>query len=162
MSQRKTQNSQRAGTIRETLQSFTHCSPSAQGPSNVPQGSPAPSDFVLNSPIPTIPEDNEVEGNLQGAKGHSDHEGDQEQDCDSDNDQALNRAATVPPPDSALARSLELLANKIASIPNHLKTSSSIKIRVPDIFDSSDLNKLETFKFQCSMYLATCKRNFPD
>src|SRR5258705_372721 len=34
--------------------------------------------------------------------------------------------------------------------------------RVPDVFDGSDPSKLETFTFQCSMFIASTKRSFPD
>ena len=67
------------------------------------------------------------------------------------------------PPDDApsLARSLELLASKIGSLPAS-KPKSGVKPRVPDTFDGTDPHKLETFTFQCSMYLAARASEFPD
>jgi len=156
MSQRKTQNSQRAATVGEALAALTQRLTPVPGPSNAPRVSPIPSDYVVESV------EDDTEENPQGTGAQSDHNGDQEQDRDLDNDQAPTRGASAPPPESALARSLELLASKIAAIPDNPKPSSSVKTRVPDVFDGSDPNKLETFTFQCSMYLASCKRNFPD
>ena len=33
---------------------------------------------------------------------------------------------------------------------------------MPDVFDSTDSTKHDTFVFQCAMYLASCPHNFPD
>ena len=65
-------------------------------------------------------------------------------------------------PDASLASSLKLLANKIAKFSESSKKSSAVKPRVPDVFDGTDPNKLEAFVFQCSMYIATCAKDFPD
>jgi len=142
MSQRKTQNSQRAATVGEALAALTQRLTPIPGPSNAPRVSSIPSDYVVE------PVEDDTEENPQGTGAQSDHDGDQEQDRDSDNDQAPNRGASAPPPESALARSLELLASKIAAIPDNPKPSSSVKTRIPDVFDGSDPNKLETFTFQ--------------
>jgi hypothetical protein len=68
----------------------------------------------------------------------------------------------APQPEISLARSLELLANKIASIPEAPKPRSTIKPRSPDIFDGSDPTKLDVFTFQCSMYMAARPTDFPN
>jgi hypothetical protein len=67
-----------------------------------------------------------------------------------------------PQPENSLARSLELLANKIGSISQPPKPKSTIKPRTPDVFDGTDPSKLDTFIFQCSMYIAACSGDFPD
>ena len=74
----------------------------------------------------------------------------------------LGVASPAPHPDNFLARSLQLLANKIASIPEALKPKSTIKPRSPDVFDGSDPTKLDVFTFQCSMYIAAHPTDFPD
>jgi len=61
-----------------------------------------------------------------------------------------------------LAHALTLLAKRIGNMPASGKTSTSVKPRTPDTFDGSDPNKLETFVFQCSMYIAALSKNFPD
>jgi len=78
-------------------------------------------------------------------------------DQDPDPDQEPDEPA--PHPDNFLARSLQLLANKIASIPEALKPKSTIKPRSPDVFDGSDPTKLDVFTFQCSMYMAAHSTN---
>jgi hypothetical protein len=65
-----------------------------------------------------------------------------------------------PPPEN-LAQALELLAKMIGSISGS-KRISAIKPRVPDVFDGTNPSKLETFIFQCSMYMSTCSGDFPD
>lgn len=65
-------------------------------------------------------------------------------------------------PDQSLARSLALLANKIGSISEQPKSKSKVKQRAPDVFDGTDASKLDTFVFQCSMYISACKSDFPD
>jgi len=64
--------------------------------------------------------------------------------------------------DNFLAHSLQLLANKIASIPEAPKPKSTIKPRSPDVFDGSDPTKLDVFTFQCSMYMAARPTDFPN
>jgi hypothetical protein len=58
-------------------------------------------------------------------------------------------------PDQQLARALELLVDKIASIPEAQSSKRVIKPWVPDVFDGSD-------PFQCSMYIAAYTKEFPD
>lgn len=71
-----------------------------------------------------------------------------------------------PDEDSAdapnLARSLALLARNIADISATPKTSTAIKPRNPDTFDGTDSSKLDTFIFQCSMYISARSKDFPD
>jgi len=68
----------------------------------------------------------------------------------------------APQPDNFLARSLQLLANKIASIPEAPKLKSTIKPHSSDVFDGSNPTKLDVFTFQCSMYMAARPTDFPD
>jgi len=42
------------------------------------------------------------------------------------------------------------------------KPKNQVKPRIPDTFDGSDPGKLETFIFQCSMYLAIRASDFSD
>jgi len=42
------------------------------------------------------------------------------------------------------------------------KPKNQVKPRIPDTFDGSDPGKLETFIFQCSMYLAIHASDFSD
>ena len=58
------------------------------------------------------------------------------------------------PGERDLAQALEHLANKIARMPSASKPKSQVKPCVPDTFDGSNPGKLETFIFQCNMYLA--------
>ena len=66
------------------------------------------------------------------------------------------------PGERDLAQALEHLANKIAGMPSASKPKSQVKPRVPDTFDGSDPGKLETFIFQCNMYLAIRSSDFSD
>ena len=53
--------------------------------------------------------------------------------------------------------------NKITGmLSTSSKLKNQVKPRVLDTFDSSDPRKLETFIFQCSMYLAIRTSNFSD
>jgi hypothetical protein len=61
-----------------------------------------------------------------------------------------------------LTQSLKLLARNIAGISAAPKSSNSIKPRTSDTFNSSDSSKLETFIFQCLMYISACAKDFPD
>jgi hypothetical protein len=58
-----------------------------------------------------------------------------------------------PPPEPNLALSLELLARKIGLLSGAPKSKSAIKPHTPDVFDGTDPSKLDTFIFQCSMYM---------
>ena len=89
----------------------------------------------------------------------ADH-GNPDPDPDPDPDQKPDEP--VPHPDNFLAHSLQLLANKIASIPEAPKPKSTIKPRSSNVFDSSDPTKLDVFTFQCSMYMAARPTVFPN
>ena len=65
-------------------------------------------------------------------------------------------------PDTSLAHSLALLAEKIRSIAKPLKQRSKLQQRAPDVFDGTDPGKLDTFVFQTGLYMAACASNFPD
>jgi hypothetical protein len=67
-----------------------------------------------------------------------------------------------PPPEPNLACSLELLARKIGSLSGAPKSKSAIKPRIPDVFNDTDPSKLNTFIFQCSMYMTARSDDFPD
>ena len=82
---------------------------------------------------------------------------DQDPDPDPDRDPDQEPDEPAPHPDNFLARSLQLLANKIASIPEAPKPKSTTKPRSPDVFDGSDPTKLDVFTFQCSMYMAVMR-----
>jgi len=119
-------------------------SPSAAGPSGVqhspsPACTPAPG-FLFNPPA-ELPIQEEEEPNP-----------DPKDDPD-----------PIDPPnlEMDLTQALQLLANKIGGMPSQ-KSKISIKPRIPDTFDGSDLNKLEVFLFQCQMYLAVHSGDFPD
>lgn len=147
---RNTRNSQRAPI--DTLPTLRSATPAQGSSSNPRQRSPSGSaDDVPNPIVPTIPEGDE--GDVQIFNPEPDPE---------ENQADLNRDENAPPPEISLARSLELLANRIATIPGESRPKTSVKPRVPDVFDGSDPSKLDTFTFQCSMYILACKREFPD
>jgi len=82
---------------------------------------------------------------------------------DEPQDPFLQQEDDPKPGEWDLAQALELLANKIAGMPStSSKPKNQVKPRVPDTFDSSDPGKLETFIFQCSMYLAIRASDFSD
>ena len=76
---------------------------------------------------------------------------DPDPDPDPDHDPNQEPDEPAPHPDNFLAR-LQLLANKIALIPEAPKLKSAIKPRSPNVFNSSDPTKLDVFTFQCSKY----------
>jgi hypothetical protein len=151
---RNTRSSQRTG-IGETLAALAR-RPATPAPeastSNLPSQQSPTSDFLVTSSVPTdlasIDANNDPDD-----QNLSDH-GSQ----DPDPDQIVPADQLDPP----LARVLELLANKIASIPEAQSSKSVVKPCVPDVFDGSDPNKLEMFTFQCSMYITACAKEFPD
>ncbi len=147
---RGTRNSQKAG-IGEALVALTRRSatPAPEASTSRLQHSPA-SDFILPSSVPTGPAS--VDANIDPDDQNLSDHGDQDPD-----DADLNRDHPADQPDQSLARALEHLASKIAP-----KSKSTIKPRVPDVFDGSDPGKLEMFTFQCSMYITACAKNFPD
>jgi hypothetical protein len=75
-------------------------------------------------------------------------------------EQNLDPEPTLPTP--SLAHSLALLARHIANISTPKTTKSATKPRRPDTFDGSDPSTLDSFIFQCSMYIAACSGDFPD
>jgi len=106
--------------------------------------------------------------NEAGNQGHSENffpadrsnpNPDPDPDPDCDPDQEPDEPA--PHPDNFLVRSLQLLANKIASIPEASKQKITIKPCSPYVFDGSIPTKLDVFTFQCSMYMAACPTDFP-
>ena len=177
---RNTRNSQRSG-IAETLLSFTQNTPStsqpnqgssqpAQGSSQqAPRHSPLPTDFTLirapgsdsndptDHPSPVVPaaEPNLDEEPIPNPIPNPVPDPDQGPDPDSSD-------SSEPEDDVPnLALSLKLLAKKISKLPQS-KSSSAIKPRTPDTFDGTDPNKLETFIFQVSMYIAARSNDFCD
>jgi hypothetical protein len=66
------------------------------------------------------------------------------------------------PGERDLAQALEHLAEKIAGTPSTSKSKTQVKPHVPDTFDGSDPGKLETFIFQCNMYIAIRSGDFSD
>jgi len=82
---------------------------------------------------------------------------------DEPQDPFLQQEDDPEPGERDLAQALELLANKIAGMPSaSSKPKNQVKPCVLDTFDGSDPGKLETFIFQCSMYLAICASDFSD
>jgi hypothetical protein len=147
---RGTRNSQRAG-ISETLMSFSRRSMTP--PRRTPV-SPQPSDFILAAPIPETGEDTPDDNPDQTEPLNPDNPDQVDENTNSDQDDDSDQ--------NSLARSLALLAKKIGSLPDTSKPKSAIKPRSPDVFDGTDPNKLETFTFQISMYLAARSGDFPD
>jgi len=118
------------------------------------QRSPQPSEQSLpNTAIAPIPETDEVDNRDDETPIPENQNPDPDQNSDSDHSEQ--------PPEPNLARSLELLANKIGSFPGS-KPRSAIKPRTPDVFDGTDPSKLDTFIFQCSMYMSARSGDFPD
>ena len=147
-----TRNSLRSA-LAENLLPSNHSSAMATSSRQPP--SPQPSVSVLPetgiTPIPEAEEDDDRVDDAVIPKGDNP---DPDLDLDSDHSDA--------PPEHNLARSLELLANKIAKMPASSKPKSTIKPRTPDVFDGTDSSKLETFIFQCSMYMSARAADFPD
>jgi hypothetical protein len=142
---RSTRNSQRS-TLAEN---FTT---SAMPPASRLSVSPTPSTRPAPDPIPPIPEVQENDEPEDNADTPMVPKSDLLPDSDRD-----------PDPDQSepnLARSLELLARKIGSISGAPKAQTAIKPRTPDVFDGTDPSKIDTFVFQCSMYMATCLQAF--
>jgi hypothetical protein len=87
---------------------------------------------------------------------------DNDPDPDDESSHASDQDETPPQADQTLARALEMLAKKIGKISEPSKPRSKVLQRAPDVFDGLDPTKLDTFNFQCSLYLAACDRDFPD
>jgi hypothetical protein len=152
---RTTRSSQRTG-IAENLMSITRGLTAPQASTS--RTSPHLSDYALLSE-PNDPNDTDpaVTANHQSPPPDNPNEQpdpeddpDPEPDPDEDPDDAPN-----------LARSLALLAHKIGGITATPKPTS-IKPRTPDTFDGSDSAKLDTFIFQCSMYISARAQDFPN
>jgi hypothetical protein len=154
---RNTRSSQRTG-IGETLAALTR-HPSTPAPeastSNLPSQASPTSEFLVTSSVPTDPASIDA-NNDPDEQDLSDHGDNDPKDPDPDQNVPAEQ------PDQQLARALELLADKIASIPEAQSSKRVVKPRVPDVFDGSDPNKLEIFTFQCSMYITACAKEFPD
>jgi len=88
------------------------------------------------------------------AVDHGNHHQNEEPDSDRDE--------PAPQPDTSSARSLELLIGKLTSLSEAPKSRSAIKPRVPDVFDGADTSVLDSFIFQCSMYISARSSDFPD
>jgi hypothetical protein len=124
---------------------------------SAPCTSPQLSDFVLPLetqdppnvdpmlPVKQLPPDN------PNKTPDSGDDSDGEPDLDDNPDDAPN-----------LTCSLALLARKIGKISSAPKPSTSINPRTPDTFDDSDSTKLNTFVFQCSMYISAQAEDFPN
>ena len=147
MTGRNTCTSQKAG-IGEALLSFSQ-KPHAKSPTPLERSnhSPSPqSDFLFPAP------GNTEEPHTPDAEEPHDPFLLQEDDPESD---ALG--------EQDLAQALELLANKIAGMPSaSSKSKNQVKPHIPDTFDGSDPRKLETFIFQCNMYLTIHAGDFAD
>lgn len=151
MTGRNTRTSQKAG-IGEALLSLSQ-KPRAKSPTPAERSNPSrspQSDFLF--PVPGQVEEPHEDPHTPDAEEPHDPFLPQEDDPEPD-----------APGERDLAQALELLANKIAGMPSaSSKSKSQVKPRVPDTFDGSDPGKLETFIFQCNMYLALRSSDFPD
>jgi hypothetical protein len=156
---RTTRTSKKAG-IGEALMSFSaKCQVDNPNPTAGPSGthqsvSPQPTDFLF--PPSDEPADEPVEEPADEPNSSEEE----------DEPQEPNLPPEVPEPqdagNKALTQVLELLANNIAGMSTNSKPKSKVKPRVPDTFDGADPSKLESFIFQCNMYLATRSADFPD
>ena len=162
---RTTRNSQKSG-IGDALQSLVRYStpgPEASSSSYLPYH-PQP-EFAFGDRITEEPEEPEEFEEPDAVNNITDDNDPSEHPEQGDD---ANVPANPPPPpandpNGSLARSLELLAKKIGSISEKPSDKpSAVKPRVPDLFDGTDTGKLEVFTFQCSMYIATCAKDFPD
>jgi hypothetical protein len=86
------------------------------------------------------------------------HLGNQHQSDRADTDTDQDELSSHPD----LVRTLQRLQSAITSLSATPKPTSSIKFRTPDLFDGSDPSKLDTFVFQCSMYIAAHSGDFLD
>src|SRR6267154_2618477 len=60
--------------------------------------------------------------------------------------------------DQVLMCSIKLLTERLGMC----SACRAPKPRTPDIFDGSDPAKINTYIFQCSLYITTCSADFPD
>ena len=154
-SKRATRSTSRAAGISSTLLSI------AQGTATTPGGlrpSPQPLDYSLVPKDPdTIPEEENFPPNNEITQPDDPDQPDDPSDHSHHSD-----ASDSDEDEPNLARSLRLLSKRIGDISSGGSASNSIKPRNPDTFDGTDPNKLDTFIFQCSMFIATCAKKFPD
>ena len=106
-----------------------------------------------------IPNDND--DIREDHRGAPDDPGD-DPDDDPDENHTPDPDEPAPHPDNSLAASLSLLAANIAKISQAPKPRTKVQQRVPDVFDGTDPSKLDTFIFQCSMYISARTSDFPD
>jgi hypothetical protein len=149
---RSTRNSQRSA-LAENFFPSAMASAARRSPSPLPSERPAPDPVA--TPIPEIQEPDDPGNDPEFPNN-------QVSDRQPDSDQDRDPEPSEPPPEYNLARSLELLASKIGSLSGAPKTKGSVKPRTPDVFDGSDPSKLDTFVFQCSMYVTARSVDFPD
>lgn len=57
---------------------------------------------------------------------------------------------------------LSVLTRLADNFDHPSKPKSRVKHRNPDSFDGTDPSKLDTFMFQCQLYIAACTHDFPD
>jgi hypothetical protein len=116
------------------------------------------------TPLRSISEHEDHNEEFQGAnRGDPDEQGDNADDTpDNPDPDDPDPDEPTAQPEQALAKSLTLLANKIANISQTPKPQSKVQQRAPDVFDGTDPGKLDTFIFQCSMYISARTSDFPD
>jgi hypothetical protein len=108
-------------------------------------------------------EDHVDNENTQDAnRGDPVEQGDNPGDNPANNPVDLDLVEPAPQPEQSLAKSLTLLANEIANISQAPKPQAKVQQRAPDAFDGTDPSKLDTFVFQCSMYISARTGDFPD
>ena len=77
-------------------------------------------------------------------------------------DASSDQEEPAPQSDVSLAQSLDRLVTQLASLSAVSKSPSAVTHRVPDIFNGTNTSLLDTFIFQCSMYISLCISDFPD
>ena len=143
-------SSKKASGISDSFINIAHDSIGQEGSSNPIPQSPTACSVEHSTGQPT--EDDGNQGENFPPPDNEQPDPDDEPDPDETGSQ----------PDNPLARSLELLANRIAAFPAAPKPKSKIQTRVPDIFDGTDPTKIDNFIFQCSMYITARSADFPD
>jgi len=148
---RQTFREPQSSQIAETLLSLTCSLPAPT--------SEASSHLLQLSTVPTAASDAILPAEQflplrSAAVNHGNHHQNEEPDSDQDE--------PAPQPDTSLARSLELLIGKLTSLSEALKSRSAIKPCVPDVFDGADTSVLDSFIFQCSMYISARSSDFSD
>ena len=144
--------------------SFTRGSTALSPGSNphLQRPSPQPSDFAFPPDVADpIPEQQELQPTDERAPSRNSHQSIDNPDHDGDNSNH-HSDEDAPQSEHNLARSLELLAKNIAGMSKDHKPYNAAKPRTPDTFDGTDPTKIDTFIFQCSMYLAARSADFPE